>query len=87
MMEGGCTWVHEEQKIAVQDVNRLRRHLQSKLVLDGDLRDAFLIGLADELEDDGRLHRSLTPLVASAPHRGTCGESMTQPLVCAVRRQ
>ena len=66
MTEGGCSWVLEGQHVAVQDVNRLRRHLQSKLVLDGDLRARFISGLKSELEDDACLHRSLAPLVASA---------------------
>lgn len=66
MTEGGCSWVLEGPSVAVQDVNRLRRHLQSKLVLDGDLRASFISGLKSELEEDACLHRSLAPLVTSA---------------------
>lgn len=62
MTEGGCTWVLEEPSFAIQDVNRLRRHLQSELVLDEDLRKGFIAGLERELEDDGCLHRSLVIL-------------------------
>lgn len=64
LAEAGCelSSSREGQEYEVADPRKLRRHLEQRLTLDGELRSNFLAGLEEHISPADVLHAALKPM-------------------------
>lgn len=76
IQDAGCHLVWDDQAgsavgVRVQDVNRVRSWLETRLLLDDDLRDTFIRGMEEALGDEQMLRLSLTQLQTASQVRSS----------------
>lgn len=69
--DAGCELVsgRDGAEFEVADARALRRLLEQKLMLNAELRKAFLAGLEDALGEPETLHAALRPMTVTNPAR------------------